>query len=479
MRSLSEVRHSSFLRGIEQSLPHMVAREDGGEVLCPSLQQVVGSISTPRRWEEFILANSRTAHEFQGAWSRLSSEAQHIWNFLQEEATGHLAAAVEEVGGTSVDGSTATKVVQQLEGLRHRTIAKALNNHPDRQAKPVTVFLNIADDKVAGRWLLAGPGADLGLSSPVFQECLSRHLCLPSPAIKEGRWEGKPVARGVVIDKYGDAVVNCSQVIGDTWRRRHDLIKQRITSEALLAGVHVDCEVYGLFADLLPAALNAAGGELQYGRARQGLVPDFKLLLNTPDGPLSSLAELKTIGAGETWYPHGQEGKGTERRAAQLVTAYEKSLWKYDVRFHGTLPRVRGQPDPPPGPLVRRLRTFGRLQCLVAGPYGDLSDDLHELLHTFAETKSANKARARGWEAEGDLGQMMGEIRRAVSVSVVRAHSLCLLERLAYLGPGARAAGQRRLLTLQLEERRRREAQAYRLARANHGLRRVGRAYVP
>ena len=35
------------------------------------------------------------------------------------------------------------------------------------------------------------------------------------------------------------------------------------------------------------------------------------------------------------------------------------------------------------------------------------------------------------------------------------------------------------LLTLQLEERRRREAQACHLARANHGLRRVGRAYVP
>ena len=51
-------------------------------------------------------------------------------------------------------------------------------------------------------------------------------------------------------------------------------------------------------------------------------------------------------------------------------------------------------------------------------------------------------------------------------------------ERLAFLGPGARAAGQRRNLTL-LEERRRREAQAYHLARAAHGLRRVGRAFVP
>ena len=478
LRSLSESRHSSFLRGVEQSLPHTVAREVGA-VLCPSLQQVVGSLSTPRRWEEFLIAGSRTAREFQGAWTSLSSEAHHMWNFLQEEPSGPLAAAVQEVGGTSVDGSTATKAVQQLEGLRHKTIGKALINHPDRRAKPVTVFPNIADDKVAGRWLLAGPGADNGLSSPVFQECLSRHLCLPSPAIKEGRWEGKTVGRGILIDKYGDAVVNCSEVIGDTWRRRHDLIKQRITTEALLAGVHVDCEVYGLFADLLPAALTAAGGELQWGRARQGLVPDFKLLQNTPEGPSSSLAELKTIGAGNTWYPQGQVGKGTERRAAQLVTAYEKSLWKYDVRFHGTLAKVRGQPDPPPGPLVRRLRSYGRLQCLVAGPYADLSDDFHELLLLFAETKAAKKARARGWECEGDLGQIMGEIRRAVSVSVVRAHSLCLLERLAYLGPGARAAGQRRQLTMQLEEGRRREVQAYRLARAAHGIRRVGRAFVP
>ena len=121
----------------------------------------------------------------------------------------------------------------------------------------------------------------------------------------------------------------------------------------------------------------------------------------------------------------------------------------------------------------------GRPPIKIAGPYGDLSDDFHELLLLFAETKAAKRARARGWEADGDLGQIMGEIRRAVSVSVVRAHSLCLLERLAYLGPGARAAGQRRQLALQLEEGRRREVQAYRLARAARGTRRVGRAFVP
>ena len=39
----------------------------------------------------------------------------------------------------------------------------------------------------------------------------------------------------------------------------------------------------------------------------------------------------------------------------------------------------------------------------------------------------------------------------------MRSQSLCLLERLAYLGPGAKAAAERRRVTQQLEERQRRE----------------------
>ena len=40
----------------------------------------------------------------------------------------------------------------------------------------------------------------------------------------------------------------------------------------------------------------------------------------------------------------------------------------------------------------------------------------------------------------------------------MRSQSLCLLERLAYLGPGAKAAAERRRVIQQLEERQRREA---------------------
>ena len=211
------------------------------------------------------------------AWEHLTSEAKHIWEYLGEEPAGPLSARVEEAGGESRDGSTGAKVVEQREALRHQLLSKALSQHPDRSARPVTAYQNIADDKVAGRWLLATPGNGLSMSRPVFQEAFARHLCLPSPAIREGGWEGKQLGRQrQTVDKFGDTVVNCESVTGDTWRKRHDSTKQQVMHEALLAGVHIDCEVYGLFSDLLPAVLNEEGGELQFARSRQGVVPDFK-----------------------------------------------------------------------------------------------------------------------------------------------------------------------------------------------------------
>ena len=256
----------------------------------------------------------------------------------------------------------------------------ALVKHPDKQARPVTAHQNIADDKVAGSWLLATPGSDLSISGSAFQEAISAHLCLASPAIINGGWFGKKVGRkGEVIDKFGDSVMNCQDLFGDTWGHHHDTIKQHVMSEAPLSGIHVDCEVYGQFSDLLPAVLMEEGGELQWGRAHQGVVPDFKLMVYTPDGPQSSLAELKVISAGKTRYPKGVWGKGTDCRANLISKEYERKLRRYDVLHHGTDPLVNGQPEPPAGPLLKRLRSFS-MQKLVAGPWGDLSQDFYALL---------------------------------------------------------------------------------------------------
>ena len=213
----------------------------------------------------------------------------------------------------------------------------------------------------------------------------------------------------------------------------------------------------------------------KWGRARQGVIPDFKFMINSPDGPQSSLAELKAISAGKTRYPRGVAGKGTDKRAGLISKEYEDKLRRYDVMYHGASPLVRGQPEPAPGPLLQRLRSFP-MQKLV------LSQDFHLLLNVFARSRAEASARSKGREGgagAGELGKLMGEVRRAMSVQVVRSQALCLLERLAQLGPGARAAGERRRVVQRIEETRKRQAQSYRLAHRNRGLCRVGRAFVP
>ena len=164
--------------------------------------------------------------------------------------------------------------------------------------------------------MLTCPRPDLGLSTPVFREALSSHPCLPSPAIRIGGWLGSRVGRECgVCDNLGDVVMTCHHVSGDTYRRRHDIIKQHITTEAALSSFPLDFDVYGRFSDLLSAALEKQGGELKFGRQPQGKVPDFLITFGSLDGPVQRLAELKAISAGKTWYKQGVRGKGTVRRA--------------------------------------------------------------------------------------------------------------------------------------------------------------------
>ena len=128
---------------------------------------------------------------------------------------------------------------------------------------------------------------------------------------------------------------------------------------------------------------------------------------------------------------------------------------KYDRQYHGTAPRETG-------PLVQRLESFGKLWGLVVGQWGEASKDLHSLIKILGENRVASRTRARGWEGgEGELGLVLGQIRRSLSCSFVRSQSLCLLARLGQLGPGARGAAERRNLAGRREHERRREAQAH------------------
>ena len=79
----------------------------------------------------------------------------------------------------------------------------------------------------------------------------------------------------------------------------------------------------------------------------------------------------------------------------------------------------------------------------MVGPWGNGSDDRHNLVKTVAECRVATKVRARGEEAfDWELGVAMGEIQRGLALDFIRAEAMCLLARVCLLGGGAKEAAQ-------------------------------------
>ena len=328
-------------------------------------------------------------------------------------------------------------------------VREALVRHPDASARPVRTYPQF--DKLSTAWKLSLPGVTNGLTAPVFQEVMAMHLCLPSPACQP--MLGQPVGdRGEVVGPFGDEL-NCARLT-DSWRTRHDSLKVVLTNMCNEARVPVDCEVFGLFRDLIPAELAGPGGELQFARQRNGLCPDYKLRLPSADGPRDSLGELKFISAGVTRYPIGSRVKAVDVRAKQLPGTYRRPLERLDTLHHG---RREGET----GPLVRRLQSFGDLQCYVSGAWGEGSEALHALVQTCAEARVAHLCRATGrQETEYLLGEVVGRYRRLVSTSAVRAGAMCTLSRVGEISPAARAAAGRRQVSMRLEREMRDEARA-------------------
>ena len=240
---------------------------------------------------------------------------------------------------------------------------QALNRHVDQSARPVLAYPQL--DKLSTAWKLSLPGVTNGLSTPVFREVMAQHLCLPSPACQSIL--GQPVGtRGAVVGPFGDELMT-AHLTQDTWRIRHDALKTTIVNMCNDARVPVDCEVFGLFRDLIPAELTAEGGELEFGRQRPGLCPDFRLRLQSADGPRDLLGELKFISAGATRYPVGRTEKQVDRRARELPGSYRRPLDRLDR----AAPRHAARGDGEAGaatPELRRAavlcgRELGRGQC--------------------------------------------------------------------------------------------------------------------
>ena len=71
------------------------------------------------------------------------------------------------------------------------------------------------------------------------------------------------------IDMFWDNVMSVS----------NDILKTVINSFCHTSGVRAECEVFGMFRDIIPVEALGEEEGLQRGRGRQGLLPDFRLEL--------------------------------------------------------------------------------------------------------------------------------------------------------------------------------------------------------
>ena len=102
------------------------------------------------------------------------------------------------------------------------------------------------------------------------------------------------------------------------------------------------------------------------------------------------------------------------------------------------------------------------MQCLVAGQYGEVSQHYHDLLAKLAKTKADHMSQIQGRPlSNSERGLLLHQLRRRLSITIIRAQSSCLLSRLGHFQPGAKEAAKRRALTKQREEQLNQDRRAH------------------
>ena len=277
---------------------------------------------------------------------------------------------------------------------------------------------------------------------------------MPSPACRDR--VGEKVGR-TTVDLFGDRVMSVP-LPGDSWRHRHDSVKQEIVRLAHWAGVKVTCEVFNCFSHLIPqAGLN----RMERGRKRQGILPDFLMEFTNPETKISSgrLCELKIINCCPTRYVSGDKKRAVEKRADLLPAEYRKKARDCDRQYVGTLDGVRG-------PVETALLNHDELLGWVFGRFGEGSPLCHSMVQSLAEARVSSVARATGQQwTQAELGMAVTQIRRNLSVVTVRSQANCHLSRMLLVGLGANKAASRCHLAVAQEERMRKERAVHFLAR--------------
>ena len=200
---------------------------------------------------------------------------------------------------------------------------------------------------------------------------------------------------------------------------------------------------FRLYVFFTPGRLGAPGGRALAGQAT------------------AVLHEVKVISSSRTRYKPTWTKRAVDVRAGLLQSEYISKARAADRR--------QGTPEGQVGRVEAKLLSLGEVKGVVAGQWGEVSEDVHALLDTMATNRVRVAGPSRGRRGhlrseEGERAVAIGSLRRRVGVMTVRCQAASLLGRLETLGPGGRAAQGRRDQARELERLWRQEVQAHSVA---------------
>ena len=113
------------------------------------------------------------------------------------------------------------------------------------------------------------------------------------------------------------------------------------------------------------------------------------------------------------------------------------------------------------GPLEKRLDEFGNVIGLCFGAWGEASTDVHNLVQTLAEARLKFQGLKEGRpRSKQELGLIVGQVRRRLSLAAVKAQVDCLLSRIHQVGPGNNQLAKKREWAVMEDRRMKRESSA-------------------
>eukprot|EP00873_Tetraselmis_striata_P039995 jgi/Tetstr1/460259/TSEL_005559.t1 len=350
IRRMATVRDAAFIGCMNAILPRFLTRNSGTNTpthgfFDPQLGSVLGrgsfnANSSARQYDHFL-------NDAHGSDS-YAAEMREAWARLQAATGGHLGDAdarqmEREVEAASGSQKELTAFLDHANNSRLRNEVCAL----PATCRERILFNQL--DAASGMWTVAIPTARTAMTPHELREVAAGYFFLPSPCLGPvvGCQNILPSTERnpVIVDLYGDALMNLPAHGDAHWRVQHDAIADAFRDHCVHdLGIAVRREVDDLFQQALPLGNTVPRDELKDLVLDAELsLPVFNVVTGSydPRSLKSTLLEFKTMRYGVK-YTGVPRATAVDRFERSLLGDIQRGLAARDAAWHNTEPGQKG-----------------------------------------------------------------------------------------------------------------------------------------